>query len=393
MSKKIKFLKILIITLLLVGIVLFIYAYFDSKNSDQTIGQSIRNLFPTSNTTNPPLTPNNPGAGDLGNGGGGVIDVIPNAPDKLVQISNSPVSGGMFSSTSSVRYIERGTGNVYEYSYFTNLSQKITNTTIPKIHDSYWVDNDTFIGRYLASDNKTIRSFVGSIINPGASGTVSTIFLKDNITSISLAGDNIFYIADSFPGSVGYIYNPDQDKTSQIFRSDNEQLTTLWHNNQPFVHTNPSNNISGTLFRVIKGNLLEVLNDVPALIASSVDGELLVSSFGQTNNTFSYDTTTNSSESFASLLVPEKCVSTLGDIYCAVDVIQGNFPDSWYLGLGSFNDHIYKIKKDSGRIQVYNFTEDIPGGIDVINISTSPDGEQILFMNKKDNSLWSLNLK
>ena len=392
MSKNNKLILTLIIVLFLIGAAIFTYAFFDSRNNNQTIGQSIRNIFPVSNDSNPNLPPSNSG-GDNDPVDGGVIDVVSNQPNKLVQISDEPVSGGTFSSTSTVRYIEKATGNVYEYSYFTKTSQKITNTTIPKIYDSYWVNKDTFIARYLSSDNTTIKSFIGSIVNPGEAGTVSTTFLANNITSITIAGGEIYFIAKSFPGESGFIYNTRNNKTTQIFTTDISELTALWHDNKPFVYTNPSNNVSGTLFKVTNGNLIEVLSNVVGLSASSIGDELLISSFSSRNSTFGYNLSTNELEGYKSILVPEKCTYINNDLYCAVASVQGNFPDNWYIGKSTFNDNFYRIVQDQGRLQIYDFSKDIPNGIDVINISNSPDGEQVLFTNKKDDTLWSLNIE
>ena len=187
MSKGLKLIITTISIVILIVLIVFIYAFFDARNNNQTVGESIRNLFPVSGDSgvnpNPETNTGNPGTPPPE--GGDVVSVVPNTPNKLTQISSDPVSGAMFSSTSTVRFIEKATGNVYEYSFFNKTSRKITNTTILKLHDSIWVNKDTFVGRYLAGDNSTVKTFVGSITKPGELGVVNTIFLRDNIRHIT----------------------------------------------------------------------------------------------------------------------------------------------------------------------------------------------------------------
>ena len=93
--------------------------------------------------------------------------------------------------------------------------------------------------------------------------------------------------------------------------------------------------------------------------------------------------------------LPEKCVWASDDttIYCAVpNVILGNQqPNSWYQGLVSFDDYFVKIDTITGdRTTIANSTNETP--VDATNIFLSKNEDKLFFINKKDYTLWSLDL-
>ncbi|MEQ1561664.1 MAG: hypothetical protein ABL899_03015, partial [Nitrospira sp.] len=97
--------------------------------------------------------------------------------------------------------------------------------------------------------------------------------------------------------------------------------------------------------------------------------------------------------------LPEKCVWSRNEptyVFCAVpQTIQGKeYPDTWYMGLTSFNDQIWKIDTDSGGATLIAIPrETTPEEIDATNLSLSKNENILLFINKKDGALWSLNLE
>ena len=74
--------------------------------------------------------------------------------------------------------------------------------------------------------------------------------------------------------------------------------------------------------------------------------------------------------------------------------VNTKLPDDWYKGKVSFNDSIWKINTTTGLVEMfYNFNRNKFGSFDLIDLSLTEGDEFMLFKNKKDLTLWSLNLK
>ena len=400
MSSKLKLTILIVVAVLAIsGIALFIYGYFESRNNGKTIGQSIIDIFPRSN--NATTTPN---------GQGGETeeptdtDPIPVEKDpyisRLQKISTAPVSGGFFSSTSTIRFIDKASGNIYEYSHYTKTNRKITSTTIPRIHDSYWLNKDVFVARYLNSDNETISSFVGTINNPGDRGVVITDFLPVNIKSVAVSPkkDFFFYIVKNGSFADGVIYNLAKKTAKNVASLPNPEFTAVWGLDGIFVHNNASFGLPGYLLKVQQtgGDAEFVLGPIEGLTVKPISGGFALSSFKSNTNSFIYSTKTREYSQIMSVIVPEKCVTTSKYLYCATDIAKtkNGFPDNWYRGEIQLNDILEKIELENPANVSQEYTTVLSNEkLDMVNLSLSQDEKALLFMNNVDNSLWSLELE
>ena len=75
-------------------------------------------------------------------------------------------------------------------------------------------------------------------------------------------------------------------------------------------------------------------------------------------------------------------------------VDNGEYPDSWYQGVVSFNDKIWKVDINTNSSElIFDFQTESGKDFDVIEPFLSDDDEYLFFINKKDLSFWSLSLK
>ena len=94
--------------------------------------------------------------------------------------------------------------------------------------------------------------------------------------------------------------------------------------------------------------------------------------------------------------LPEKCVWSNDNInvYCAVPntVVGNQYPDVWYQGLVSFDDYFVKINTRTGnKITIANSANETP--VDGTHLFLDNDEKTLFFINKKDSTLWSLNIE
>ncbi|MDP3725747.1 MAG: hypothetical protein Q8R36_00945 [bacterium] len=328
----------------------------------------------------------------------------------LRQISAKSVAGATIflrENIPTVRYIERQTGHIYELKKEARSPERITNTTIPKIQYARWGNNnDTVVLQYL-DDNDTIKTFSAKIMQEGGTiGTLKGSFLPDNTYEFSISPDTerLFYIFRIANDAVGTVANIDGSAKKQIFDSPVTEWLPHWvDKNTIMLATKPTATANGFLYTLnaTTGLINKVFGDVRGLTALSSKNKKKVLFSASTKNsfeTFIYDVARGTLLSFPITTFPEKCAWGNDNItlYCgAPDSIPPlAYPDAWYQGITSFSDTIWKIDTETGALDILATPkDDVRTEIDFIHPLLSPNEGILIFMNKKDSSLWSLQLR
>jgi len=331
----------------------------------------------------------------------------------LRKISDVPVAGGyMFQpevdqqkdteNYSLIRFIERGTGHIYETSTNSLTQVRISNTTIPKIQETVWLDKDSLIIRYL-DDNDIIKTFSANLINNNLGGQeLEGIFLQNDIREIIKFGKKIFYLLDSGKGTIGVISDKNNENKKIIFESPlKEWLLKNIDDKHISFTTKPAININGFLF--LFNTETQILNKViggkpnlSTLMNKSFD--TLYSEYNKLGPKLSiYNNQEGINTDIFIKTFPEKCVWDKNEpiIYCGVpnEELTNYDLTKWYQGTTSFTDSIWKINTETGKTEFLISPSDFDvEDIDIINPILSEKGDYLLFMNKKDFNLWLLKL-
>lgn len=298
---------------------------------------------------------------------------------------------------SSLKYVERATGHVYQMYLDTKVVGKISNSTIPGVYEAIFDGSaKSVIYRYASSDNNSITSFLATL------GGKSS-FLNSNILGISTSPDKskFFSIVKNVNGVTGVIKSFSETKTNQVFTSPFSEWIPEWVTEQSvYLTTKPSYFVEGSVFslNITNGTLSKLIGGIPGLTtlsnksgSSILYGASLES--GPRLNVFNIKD--HMSTDLDKYGLPEKCVWS-GDnihIYCAVPntIVGVQYPDSWYQGLVSFDDFFVKINtvtKESSTLA--NSKNEVP--LDGTNLFLNKDESILFFINKKDSTLWSLDL-
>ncbi len=404
---------ILIVTIIFVlGILIGVYFYFSSKNtstsdSNPSLLQKF-NPFGTStkNTTN---TNTNVGTDDNG------TSEITKANSRFYQITNFAIAGAAFledmrplpansdiaAPTSelipSIRYVERSTGHIYQMYLDTKKSGTISNSTIPGVYEALFNNRATStIYRYVSTDDKTITSFLASL------GGDSN-FLPTDIEAISLSPDKtqFFSIIKNTNGVTGTTNSFDKTKTNQVFTSSFSEWLPQWVTDKNiYLTTKPSYLVSGSIYilNTTNGTLSKIFGGIDGLTTlANNDGNFILYNaslnIGPKLNVF--DVKNHTSIDLGVYGLPEKCIWSLDNInvYCALpNTIMGiEYPDYWYQGLVSFTDYFVKINTKTKSVMTFvNSANEV--AIDATNLFLSNKEDKLFFINKKDSTLWSLDL-
>jgi hypothetical protein len=418
MKKKTKTLIfILIIFAVVLGGLFGVYYFFlaDKINKDSAISDGgvgiksiLDNFFPS---------PVAPAAGEIAAPADTFDGADADAPaPRLRQISSFPVAGGIAFENGDgetfIRFISRETGHIYETAASSLTQERISNTTIPRIQRALFAPSgEELIIQYLDEDSEQIESFYALIeMDEEAlqkeSGSLAGTFLPKGIKELVLSesGEKIFYLAVSGGGVVGIVSGMDGSKKTQIFDSPLSEWLLEWQTDDTIaLTTKPSSNISGFLYFLNSKTekFDKIISASDGLTASvSPDGKLVLfeRGVGGVRILSALDIKTGEEADMPLWTLPEKCVwSDINSAvaYCGIPSAPpaGKTPDDWYQGLESFSDSVWLINTETGTTDlVIEPFDEKRVNLDIVNPSLSPDEDYLLFINKEDSALWSLEL-
>lgn len=340
-------------------------------------------------------------------------------------LSDSPVGGyGTADSGASttVRWIDRGRGNIYEADYSSADITTLSNTLVPRIYQSAWnADLSAAIAWMIPSGTETPSAVYAKLIpqkpveasSTGGLGNTATPYelrggnLPDNLIGYAASpdGKKLFILERTADGSTGYISPFDGSNTTKLFDSPLTQVNVSWPTPDIIaVVTKGSAAEDGYLYfvSVKTGVWTRIIGPLPGLSALvSHDGKyVIVSAAGNNNNilTSIYSVADKTAEDAVVRTLADKCV--WGNLYpdtayCAVpsQPVSGTYPDDWYKGTLSTVDKIWRLDAPTGEVHlVSSLVDRADRVIDAYNLGLDPGDNYLFFMNKNDLSLWSLDL-
>ncbi|MBA3733101.1 hypothetical protein H0W91_01860 [Patescibacteria group bacterium] len=404
MSKKPLIITVSVTLALLVIVLISYYFLLQNKNSDPNSPVSIFKSFlpfgggtaspQATSTINKQPTTETP-----------VVEYT----QKLRKLSTEPVAGAGvvdFKAGTVVRYIEKATGHIFETELFSPLSHRISNTTIPVVYDALWGNgNSSLVVRYLKDDDVTVDTYALTIkdLSTTTESLVSAVTLPLNIKDVSVFGNNVFYLITGETSSLGFVSSMSGQNRKQIWSSPIKELLSQFVNVKTVaLTTKPAQSIPGFLYLVDTGSggVKRILGNISGLstLVNGTATSVLYLEQGEGLSMSVFDVKTASVSLITPTTFPEKCIWSKKDtaiVYCAVPRgnLSGSSLTSWYMGYSSYTDDIWKYDtKNNTSSIVDTLYEDSSESIDVIKPILSDNEQYLVFMNKRDNSLWSLDL-
>lgn len=366
--------------------------------------------------------------------GPGTIDETPTTPTeipKLRQLSFEPTTGygtflndreipliqeqtattttsdvKKFEKVEAVRYQDKATGHIYQTFLDIISPEKISNTTIPKVNRSFFVNNsEALLDQYLTS-SRSIETYHASLTKDaeGNYNGITGTFLPKDILDISVLNDStkIFYLSTLENGVVGTISSPKGEEKIQVFSSKfSEWLSQFPNSKLVTLTTKPSSRVLGYMYGVDTSvkSFDKILGGISGLTTlTSPDGKQLLYSTSVPGGftVSSYNRETKKALTLGLVTLPEKCVwsNDSKSVYCAVpqSIPTGEYPDIWYQGTVSFNDSFWKLDVETNIFELVYDSASSGNGFDGINLKLSSNEKYLLFTNKVDNQLWAITL-
>lgn len=358
----------------------------------------------------------------------------------LRQISFEPVSGFTFYATTStstrtslnqietdlvqefiatstvIRFQERATGHLYDVFEFKSAPEKVSNITIQKVYNTIFSNNaNVFLYQTPSFNNEEIRTtYAQNILPQVATGTTpaieQSIYKQEISTVISdfvhLKNTNrLFYAIERINGSD--FYTSDLQRTSETpISSVSFKEFTLEQINDNFIllQTKASANAVGYAYtlNISTGAITKFIGNIPGLLTKmSPDMNYYLYSESDRSRPIlrAQDVKNGITRRIGLDSLPEKCAFSKlnsAQLYCfgSLQYKAASYPDDWYKGKVFNPENLYKIDLSTGLVEVtYTFTEvDAPADFDVMKVMITNNDNFIIFQNKNDLTLWTINL-
>lgn len=335
---------------------------------------------------------------------GGIIESGEDTPPQLSRVGKSPTAGYGFveKNGTRLRFVERGSGYIFDASPETGALERVTNTLVPRTYEAL-VAGDHVVMRGVDEDGD-IATVVGEITFSTSTENMPAALkqrrLVNNIRSIAIRpdGSEFFYITDSLQGGAGIRASWDEKSQKKIFSSAvfGWQIDFL-SDGRLMVTENASDSAGGYAYRVGESGLQPIIGGVRGLTLLS-HPKSSAYLYGESAGTLSLFARFGTSSAPILLLVrtvADKCVwSPLEKAvaYCAVpqQTPPANFLDGWYRGEIHTADAWWRVDVSANSAEpLYSSAN---ASFDVEDPVIDESGTSIAFRNAIDKTLWLLRI-
>ena len=323
-----------------------------------------------------------------------VVDV---ALAKLRQLTTKPVIGMRIivrGNNLLMRYVEAGTGQVFDISLKNGMETRVSPISIPVASEAIISDS----GEYIAVRSSEQSGNEVVLIHIRESGTPSKETISASVTNFEFGTNNIFYYGTLVGATLeGRSYNLTTQETKRLFTVPFTAATILWSRQASASHyvlTKSAASLTSHLYEVRGANIIRTPISGRGLTVLPYQQSILFSIVEATGQVklFNYSLVQKNTQLQIIPALADKCISELRgtNLYCAanLDTRDANLPDSWYKGLVSFDDRIWKIDKLGINSQIANPSTISGRPLDLNKIKITNDGRMLYFVNKIDQSLW-----
>lgn len=314
---------------------------------------------------------------------------------RLRQLTLKPVAGAVFRGD-SIRYVEQGTGHIYDIDLGTTAETLVGGKTIPLTREAVFAHDGTYVAITAYVDNMR-QTMVRKVNEPDSPIRETEIKLPLNARDIAFdqEGKYFSFIVPEETGAAGYRYTFSKETSERLYKIALRDVRALWGLTN-YVYTTPTLAQKGFIYRVSGDNMLNFTTDgAPGLTGFMHNNDVIVTKFSDSKleSTLLNDYDRTSDPPTLSIpILPEKCASAAKVLVCGApkeSVTDQSFPDSWYKGTTSFSDSLWTI--NTGAYTSTLLIDILGEGgreVDVYKIGIDSEGKRVWFINKNDNTLW-----
>ncbi len=320
----------------------------------------------------------------------------------IKKIVSEPVAGFIFigkGASTTIRYAERGSGRVNDISLGTTPeTQKVTGDTQSRIVSAVFLEQGKGLLRFKETDTGSVTALYSKVATSSVSKEISGTILDLDVTA---DGNKVIFVFEDELGSAITTANGDGTGAQVAWRSSlQEWLVQGLNKNVISIQTKSARGMPGSAF-IISGGASELYLSGQSGFRAMVSPDGMFAVFSDYTNTASpvqiYDKEAEEKRGLFLNTLPEKCVWSnikADGLYC-IEFAGRNtgLPDIWYRGEIFLNAG--KVWRISAKTNIEESLADLGSlneAIDAIELGLSSDEQWLGFMNKRDYSLWVIDL-
>jgi hypothetical protein len=328
--------------------------------------------------------------------GGMNIDEVTGEPvaasTVLRQLATKPIAGMIFLDESAARYVEQGTGHIFDVALEGGAEIQVSNTTFSRVRDAIFSPDASKV--VLTYEDGGFRRHVLGTIENGGLVTVTLVSGARDF-SFSSNGETLHYIVETGNGTEVYEFDIADRTSAMVFRAPFGSVRGHL-GERYYLYTKPAASLLGYAYDISGGRISPVTNGRFGLMATPFEEGVIVTEVSSSGELVSTAFREGSSIPVAVTVFPEKCAissNTLGDLVCGATLQspQSTLPDDWYKGAVSMSDLFWSVDIDSEEaVLIADPVGETGRVLDTEKIIASDDGTQFLIMNKTNSTLWLL---
>ncbi len=318
--------------------------------------------------------------------------------NKLRQLTTKPVIGYsefIDGENSYMRYVEAGTGHIFNINLITGEESRISNATINQPESAKFSDDGRFV--VIRSGYTTLNSYVLIEIEN------NTVLSNEKFTALMVDYDfstngELLFTTYSNDGLEGRSYDLGTKLTKVIFKVPFQSATVVWskdENTPHYVYPKATSRLNGYLYSIKNGTVNREKATGNGLMAMANNSYIIyTNTLGGGPTSFIYKKDSDEVNGAAVVINPHKCAfskTSSSILYCGNEegAEDNDYPDNWLRGEVSFKDSLWEIDLSGGPATGLVEPEVLVGReLDVINLTVGNNSEVLYFNNKSDNTLW-----
>ena len=315
--------------------------------------------------------------------------------DPLRQLTTKPVVGQRMlalATTTIMRYVEAGTGHVYDINLSTGSEARVSNISVPVASEAAISPSGDYIAIRSGYNNQNELVLINLTNEDNPTSTI----LPNQVESFAFAFNNeLLFTEFSLGQTEGKGYLPSTNATRRLFTAPFTAHNMAWSNSSTsnhIIYTKPAASMLGYAYEITANGLRRLNQSGYGFSVAQSNGIRFVGQ--QVNGSYVTEIVDRDGKVSRSpgALIPEKCtvgVRRTETYFCTgpFEVRDTNFPDSWYKGGTIFDDYIWEVRPGGSTMLVYPMRS-VGRGLDITHMALSPDESSLYFINKTDKSLW-----
>ncbi len=319
----------------------------------------------------------------------------------LKQLTVRPIAGFTTyqqSGSTTVRYMERGTGYIFDIDLATGAETRVSNTTNNRIVFATFSTDGNYVA--FQSENGYVRdTYIAHLeFNQGGDG-LEVNSLPPQADNMAFVGTSTLFYTLTDQNTIGYLYDYTTNSQKEVFTVPFLSVRAEVVNGTYYISNRHAPELLGTIYETDGVNFTSLLPQTFGFEGGMTPYWLLYSNTN--NNKYQSYAVLQSNKNTYTLAVPyipSKCAvsrTTFYRMWCGAPIsqISETYLKEWYQGTTRSQDGLWQVDISNESAGFLADPQSLVGReLDVTALQTNYTEDGLFFINKNDDTLWYYDL-